>query len=218
MKPLVVSLYDKTGQMMQPWVDAGRMALLVDLQHPPGLTTEDGVVWRMGTDLRPGFKMPDGLPAYSHVEFAAAFPPCDHLAVSGARWFKGKGLRALALSVDLFATAADACESFDCPYQIENPVSTISTYWRTPDHTFHPHYFSGHCTDDNYTKKTCLWTGGGFVMPERFEDLLAGPPDDRIHKMPPGPERANKRSATPLGYATAVYLANCWEARLGMAA
>ena len=120
--------------------------------------------------------------------------------------------------MDLFATAADACESFGCPYQIENPVSTISTYWRTPDHTFHPHYFSGHCADDNYTKKTCLWTGGGFVMPERFEDLLAGPPDDRIHKMPPGPERANKRSATPLGYATAVYLANCWEARLGMAA
>ena len=153
MKPLVVSLYDKTGQMMKPWVDAGRMALLVDLQHPPGLTTEDGVVWRLGADLRPGFKMPDGLSAYSHVEFAAAFPPCDHLAVSGARWFKGKGLRALALSVDMFATAADACESFGCPYQIENPVSTISTYWRTPDHTFHPHYFSGHCADDNYTKK-----------------------------------------------------------------
>lgn len=75
MKPLVVSLYDKTGQMMKPWVAAGRMALSVDLQHPPGLTTNDGEVWRLGADLRPGFKMPDGLPAYSHVEFAALRPP-----------------------------------------------------------------------------------------------------------------------------------------------
>ena len=33
-------------------------------------------------------------------------------------------------------------------------------------------------------------------------------PDGRIHKAPPGPERANFRSATPSGFAQAVFYAN----------
>lgn len=218
MTSLVVSLFDKTGAMVKPWIAAGRIGLIVDIQHPPGLTTEDGKLFRMGCDLQHGFTLPDGLPKHNGIEFVSAFPPCDHLAVSGARWFKGKGLRALSLSVDLFATAAEFCEKSGAPYQIENPVSTISTYWRSPDHSFNPWYFTGHEPSDNYTKKTCLWTGGGFVMPERFEDLFAGPPDDRIHKMAPGPDRADQRSATPMGYSRAVFLANCFEARMGLPA
>lgn len=213
---LCVSLFDKTGIMMSPWVDAGRMSLLVDIQHPPGLTTEDGLVWRLGCDLRQGFELPAGLPTHDGVEFTAAFPPCDHLAVSGSRWFKGKGLRKLALSIDLFATAAEACESLGAPYQIENPVSTISTYWRKPDHIFHPHQFAGLEPEDNYTKTTCLWVGGGFQMPEPVLCLLGEKPDDRIHKMTPGKDRADKRSATPRGYAMAVFQANCFEARNGL--
>lgn len=211
-----MSLFDKTGAMMAPWLAAGRLALVVDIQHPPGLTTDDGRLWRLGCDLRSGFRMPAGLPAHGGIEFIAAFPPCDHLAVSGARWFRGKGLRKLALSVDLFATAAEACEMSGAPYQIENPVSTISTYWRKPDYTFHPWYFTGYEPADNYNKTTCLWVGGGFVMPERFEDLLAGPPDDRIHRMPPSSDRADKRSATPMGYSRAVFEANRFERKVGL--
>lgn len=202
--------------MMHPWVQAGRLALIVDIQHPPGLTTEDGRLWRYGCDLRAGFSIPVGLPAHDGVEFTAAFPPCDHLAVSGSRWFKGKGLRKLALSIDLFATAAEACEALGAPYQIENPVSTISTYWRKPDHVFHPWYFNGHEASDNYTKTTCLWVGHGFAMPPGYPDLFAGAPDNRIHTMPPGPDRADKRSATPMGYSKAVFRANCFEARIGL--
>ena len=216
MRYLALSLFDKTGAMMQPWVEGGRMVLLVDIQHPPGLHTDDGIVWRYGCDLRSGFRIPDGLPSYAGVDFVAAFPPCDHLAVSGARWFKGKGLRKLALSVDLFATAAEVCEAIGAPYQIENPVSTISTYWRKPDHVFQPWYFTGYVLDDNYTKKTCLWVGHGFVMPDRFEDLLVGEPDNRIHTMPPSSDRADLRSATPAGYARAVFEANCWERKVGL--
>lgn len=208
MPNLVVSLYDKTGEMVRPWVEAGRIALIVDQQHPPGLTTEDGRLWRLNVDLRNPFVLPEGLPAFDRIEFVAAFPPCDHLAVSGARWFKGKGLRMLALAVDLFATAADFCEASGAPYQIENPVSTISTYWRKADHTFHPWQYAGLAPQDNYTKTTCLWTGGGFIMPRPEPDLFGAEPDDRIHKAPPGPERANFRSATPSGYARAVFNAN----------
>lgn len=116
--------------------------------------------------------------------------------------------QALSLSIDLFATAAEICEWSGAPYGIENPVSTISTYWRKPDYTFSPEQFTGFCYDDNYTKKTCLWVGNGFVMPDEFKDEGLGEPDDRIHKCPPGPERHNIRSATPLGFARAVFNAN----------
>lgn len=95
------------------------------------------------------------------VVFVAAFPPCTHLAVSGARWFKGKGLRKLADSINMFATASEFCEAAGAPYLIENPVSTISTYWRQPDHTFHPWHFNRLDSESSYTKKTCLWVGGG---------------------------------------------------------
>ncbi|WP_457967714.1 hypothetical protein M1D68_16145 [Pseudomonas sp. R4-84] len=45
-------------------------------------------------------------------------------------------------------------------------------------------------------------------MPEQFKDMSLGPPDDRIHKCPPSAERANIRSATPEGFARAVFIAN----------
>lgn len=93
------------------------------------------------------------------------------------------------------------------PYMIENPVSTISTYWRKPDYTFHPYQYTGYCAADNYTKKTCLWTGNGFVMPVPAMANL-GPPDDRIHKASGNPQRAMFRAATPAGFAQAVFEAN----------
>lgn len=201
---LVVSLYDKTGNAVRPWREAGYDCLIVDIQHPTGFAVREDGIRTLGCDLRNG--TPDVLPT-NGVAFVFAFPPCDHLAVSGARWFKGKGLRALALSVDLFATAAEYCEATGAPYLIENPVSTISTYWRKPDHTFQPHEYTLYEPNDNYTKTTCVWCGGGFVMPPSLPDVTLGPPDDRIHKMPPSANRADLRSATPTptGFSRAVF-------------
>lgn len=45
-------------------------------------------------------------------------------------------------------------------------------------------------------------------MPDQFKDWSLGEPDDRIHKAPPGPARADFRSATPMGFARAVFEAN----------
>ena len=108
----------------------------------------------------------------------------------------------------MFATAAEFCEWSGAPYIIENPVSTISSYWRKSDYRFSPHHFTGYNIDDNYTKKTCLWVGNGFKMPDA--SMVAGlpAPDDRIHKCPPGPNRHNIRSATPMGFAKAVFETN----------
>ena len=201
-RDIVISLFDYSGTMVKPWLDAGYECWIVDLQHG---NVSNGKLHKVNCDLTEPLSLPIDK---ERIAFVSAFPPCDHLAVSGARWFKGKGLRKLAISVAMFATAAEFCEDSGAPYLIENPVSTISTYWRKPDYTFDPYHFTRYNPDDNYTKKTCLWTGGGFVMPTYA--MLQGilPPDDRIHKCAPGPERHNIRSATPLGFAKAVFEAN----------
>jgi hypothetical protein len=206
----VISLFDKTGNAVRPWAEVGYQCHCFDLQHTALRTDFVGagsITFHPWDALAPAAAATVMMHAFD-VAFVFAFPPCTHLAVSGARWFKGKGLRALADSIHMFATAAEVCEAASAPYLIENPVSTISTYWRKPDHTFHPHHFTALAPEDNYTKQTCLWTGGGFVMPAAQPLAGAGAPDNRIHAAPPGDGRADFRSATPMGFARAVFVAN----------
>lgn len=196
----VIALFNRTDTMLAPWAAHGFTCYSVDTQHPAGETREGNII-RVGADVR------HWLPPREPIAFVAAFPPCTHVAVSGARWFRGKGLRALSESVELFARAAELCEWTGAPYLIENPVSTISTYWRKPDFTFDPCDFAGYegGAGDTYTKRTCLWVGGGFVMP------LARPRaavNSRMHMLPPSAERADIRAATPPGFAAAVFEAN----------
>ena len=91
---------------------------------------------------------------------------------------------------------------------IENPVGKFSDHMGKPDHRFNPCDYGGYLEPegDAYTKKTCLWTGNGFRMPEpRPVEPLEG---SKMHLMTPGPEREKQRSATPMGFAEAVYQAN----------
>lgn len=201
---VVISLFDDSGNLMEPWMEAGFECYVFDILNPVG--GEDiGRLHRRYADLAKPLACPvDPV----RVAFVSCHPPCDHLAVSGARWFKGKGLRLLAHSIEMFATAAEFCEATGAPYMIENPVSTISTYWRKPDHTYNPCDYTAIDARDNYTKRTCLWTGNGFVMPAPRRDETLGPPDNRIHACPPGPLRAYYRSVTPKGFGRAVFEAN----------
>lgn len=79
-----------------------------------------------------------------------AFPPCTHLAVSGAAWFNKKrndGTQQKA--IDFFMRIANA----DIKHiAIENPVGIMSSAWRKPDQIINPYYFG-----DEARKKTCLW-------------------------------------------------------------
>jgi hypothetical protein len=146
---LVLSLFDLTGNMVKPWADAGYETLCIDIQ-------------RDGTDIL------RWLPPRRDYRMVFAFPPCTNLAVSGARWFKDKGLAGLGSAIELVERARDICEWSGAPWMLENPVGTLASYWRKSDHIFHPHEFAGLEPADNYTKKTCLWTGGGFIMPHPF--------------------------------------------------
>lgn len=201
MRKIVLSLCDRTGNMVQPWIDAGYEAITVDLQE--GQTTNQARHHFVADITRWRYPLRFGPPA-----IVFAFPPCTHLAVSGARWFQSKGMSALIEALSIVDACRDICESSGAPWMLENPVSTLATYWRKPDYTFHPHEYTAFELSDNYTKKTCLWTGGGFVMPTPAPATLNAAPDDRIHKAPPSDERADFRSTTPMGFARAVFKAN----------
>ena len=77
-----------------------------------------------------------------------AHPPCTHLAVSGARWFKYKQ-KEQQEALDFVRLLLNA----DIPkIALENPVSIISSKIRKPDQYIQPWQF-GH----GETKKTGFW-------------------------------------------------------------
>jgi hypothetical protein len=126
-------------------------------------------------------------------DLVIAHPPCDHLCVSGARWFaeKRKDGRQQA-GIDFFMMFA----RLECRWAIENPVGIMSTLYRKPDQIIQPWQF-GH----GETKATCLWLRGlPFLVPT---DVVDGR-SHRIHEMPPGPDRWKERSRTYRGIAAAM--------------
>lgn len=204
MQQLVLSLCDLTGNACKPWAEAGYECLTVDIQHPSGVGESVGNIRKVGADVT-RFCPPLG----RSIAFVFAFPPCTNLAVSGARWFRDKGLDGLVDALSVVAACKRICEASGAPYLLENPVSTLSTYWRKPDYVFDPCDYAGYLENpekEAYTKKTCLWAGGGFVMPpERGVKATLG---SKMHLMPPSAERANLRSVTPAGFSRAVFLHN----------
>lgn len=207
----VISLCDLTGIMALPWLQAGYSVLLVDPQH--GTTRVEGPITYFAGTVEEAMPLISQLIQAGEVVFVAGFPPCTDMAVSGARWFESKRAKDRMFQAKAVAVA-EQCRTVGrlsgAPWFVENPVSVLSSVFGKPQHTFHPYDYTAWNTADNYTKKTCLWTGGGFIMPQksRIIDERLGAPDDRIHKAAPGPERANFRSATPLGFARAVFDAN----------
>lgn len=174
MKDVVISLFDYTGIMVKPWLDAGYTCYIVDLQHKTGIhpDTKNPRLIRIGADIRHGWLPPKE--TVGRIAFVMSFPECTNVAVSGAVHFLKKGPRALALSLDLFATSKEIGEWSGAPYAIENPISTFSTYCGKPDHIFDPFEYGGYLPEngkhpeypdyiaprDAYPKTTCLWTGG----------------------------------------------------------
>jgi len=123
-----------------------------------------------------------------------AHPPCTHIAVSGARHFAAKradGRQQAAIAFFMRLAQVDIPR-----IAIENPVCIMSTVWREPDQYIQPWQF-GH----GETKKTGLWLKN---LPLLMPTNIVEGRDDRIHKMPPSPERGKLRSKTYEGIAQAM--------------
>jgi len=142
--------------------------------------------WHLQQDVTPLLK----------EEWAAiiAFPPCTHLASSGARWFAEKRADGRQQEgVDFFMQFT----RLDCPLvAIENPVGIMSTQYRKPDQIIQPWQF-GHPE----TKATCLWLKGLPLL--QPTDVVSGR-EQRVWKMAPSPTRAKERSKTYAGIAAAM--------------
>lgn len=125
-------------------------------------------------------------------DLMVAHPPCTHLAVSGARWWRGKRteqMEALEFVRQLMAAPIERIA-------IENPVSHISEAIRRPDQIIQPWQF-GH----GETKATCLWLKN--LPPLQPTHKVPGR-EPRVHHMPPGPDRWKERSRTLPGIAEAM--------------
>lgn len=100
-----------------------------------------------------------------------AFPPCTHLAVSGARHFAEKRADGRQQQgIDFFMAIVNAkCNKI----AIENPVGIMSTRYRKPDQIIQPYEFG-----DPYRKKTCLWLKG---LPKLEPTNIVEPCDIRTY-------------------------------------
>lgn len=119
-------------------------------------------------------------------------PPCTHLAVSGARWFKDKQ-EEQEEALEFVRYILNLPIPRIC---LENPVSIISSRIRKPDQIINPwEYGHGEC------KKTCLWLKG---LPKLIPTNIVEGREPRIHKMPPSADRGKMRSITYQGIAEAM--------------
>lgn len=121
-----------------------------------------------------------------------AHPPCTHLAVSGARWFKDKE-KEQHEALDFVRLLLNA----PIPYiALENPVSVISSKIRKPDQIIQPWMF-GH----GEQKTTCLWLKG---LPNLMPTNVVNGREQVVWKMAPSIDRWKKRSITYPGIAEAM--------------
>lgn len=137
---------------------------------------------------------------WEHFDLAICHPPCTHLAVSGARWFKDKQVEqkeALEFVEYLMWLPIERIA-------IENPVSIISSKIRKPDQIIQPWMF-GHME----CKKTCLWLKNLPCLVETnnvYDEMMNLPKNvrEKVHYMTPGPDRWKERSRTYTGIAQAM--------------
>ena len=169
-----------SGVVRRAFRDAGHDAWSCDL-----LPAEDGSAFHYTADA---FRVAHDYP----WDLMIAHPPCTHLAVSGARWFKDK-------QTEQAEALRFVQQLLDAPiYRIalENPISIISSRIRKPDQIIQPWQY-GH----GETKATCLWLKN---LPKLVPTNIVEGREARIHKMPPSPDRWKERSRTFQGIAEAM--------------
>lgn len=154
----------------------------------------------------------DVLPLLSeNWDMIIAFPPCTHLAVSGAAWFEQKRKDGRqAQGINFFMEFVNCnCDKI----AIENPVGIMSSIYRKPDQIIQPYEYG-----DSFAKKTCLWLKNlPLLVPTNIVDAgeyityASGKRMQKwyadLYKLNPV-ERARMRSKTFPGIAMA--MANQW--------
>ena len=230
----VISLFDYTGVLSKPYLDSGLYTVLqfdqqLENNWTPHLTKGSNRGWlpaTVGGDYREWTPIIESIYDQYDVAIILSQPPCTDLAVSGAAHMAKKRLANPdyeAEAMDMVLLAKRIADEHGTPYAIENPVSRISTLWRKPDLLYHPYEYGGWLPEDDtppnhvtpardcYTKKTCQWTGNGFIEPVRRPvSLPEGYRYSPQFNLLGGSSLRTKnlRSACPRGWAIALFEAN----------
>ena len=182
MNKIILDLCGGTGAWSKPYKDAGYDVRVITLP-------DDDVRLYIPPD---------------NVYGILAAPPCTEFAVSGARWWKGKGDKALLEGL----SSVDAClriiyVSKPKFWALENPVGRLSRYIGKPQMYFNPCDYG-----DPYTKKTGLW--GKFVPPMKtpVEPEFITYKSGKRFAPNYGWTTSKGRSMTPPGFANAFFKAN----------
>lgn len=99
-----------------------------------------------------------------------AFPPCTHLAVSGAKHFHYKitnGSQQEGASFFMAMVNAPITK-----IAIENPIGVMSRLYRKPDQIIQPYFFG-----DEFQKTTCLWLKN---LPKLYHNKIPNLFDENI--------------------------------------
>lgn len=230
-----IFLFDYTGIMARPWAEAGYLCYCFDGQHQLGVSkSEHENILNVGmwfTTNATGDYMQDDIDKIKSitgdgVSFVFGFPECTQLAVSGAAHFARKRddnpfFQSEAMQLVYLVEAVGV--EFSCTWALENPVSVISSMWRKPNYIFHPYEYGGYLPEndvhplypdyikprDAYPKKTCIWSGNGFVMPDKKPVFVDPGYSDQHNKLGgKSLKTKNIRSATPRGFSEAVFKSN----------
>ena len=169
----------------------GHEAYSCDILPPSGGKPE----WHLQCDVREVLD--------KDLDMVIAHPPCDHLAASGARWFKQKiadGRQQQGIDFFMLFTKLDHVPKV----AIENPIGIMSTKYRKPDQIIQPWMF-GHPEK----KATCLWLKGLPLLKETDNvknkmDIMPKKEIQRIYYMPQSKNRSKMRSKTYTGIAKAM--------------
>ena len=231
---IVLSFYDTTGLMLRPWAEAGFECHAFDIQNDEEV--DECGIHKHHADLFCSDTLSSIKSRFPPQQIIAAFafPPCTDLSLAGARWWARKAaanpnfqVEASKRISDLSDWLLDFLDTDNSFYLIENPKSSkLNSLWRKYDFVFNPNDFGGYLDEeekshplwpgmipdhDAYAKPTGLWARGPFVFPPKMTvdaERVKFPNQNRYHSPITACRSAKVRSATPRGFAKAVFLAN----------
>lgn len=230
---VVWALFNGSDIAVKPWADAGYLCFCFNAEGADHgsyaeVVEEHPNIQYIDYWIDPWFPQ-ETLGMYPAPDFILSFPPCTHLAVSGAAHFKKKLQKDPLIQVNAVKDARIAetlGNMYNCPWHVENPVGVMSNMWRKPDYKFHPSEYGGYLPEDDqnpwfpdlikprdaYPKLTCGWFGNGFVVPEKrpVPQICDVNGYSLQHTKLGGKSPRTKmiRSLTPRGWALAVFEAN----------
>lgn len=219
---IIWSLFDGSGIMGLPWAQAGHNVYCFNADEADHGEYKMKMIHKnihyVNVFIDKSFHSFVAGSGIKPPDIVFSFPSCTELAGSGEKHRRSK--QSVLESVSLAMLAEEIGCLAKCKWMVENPVGKLSTEWRKPDHYFNPFEYGGYMSGfessfhdkmpsrDAYTKKTCIWCGNGFVMPEKKPVPHIGKFWGWAYLGGKSEKTKQLRSLTPRGFARAVFEAN----------